>query len=384
MIVETASGSEEAPLPPLYAPWLRAVSGGPIPRETVATCDRCVMLPAEGQPPGAEFFLPAVKCCAYQPTLPGFLAGRILGDADPTMAYGRRALERQIERRVGVVPGGVKSGAVFNLLFTLTPNVFGRAPDLKCPYLTDGGDCGVWRHRPGVCATWFCKHVRGETGFRFWRLADKLFRAVESDLSLWCAAKMNLGKSELRDLDPVNAGRPHVSELGGPVDAVRYRELWGNWEGREKEFYRAAAALVEPLAWNGVLAICGPRVTILSELVRDAYEHLVSDALPDRLRLATFAMSGAADGKYRVESYSPYDPALVPEELVHALRYFDGRPTEEALTAILTERNLRVDLRLVRRLVDFGLLKTEPDVERNARPDTGASGFPGSVRLPVR
>jgi len=95
-------------------------------------------------------------------------------------------------------------------------------------------------------------------------------------------------------------------------------------------------------------------------------------------------MSGAADGKYRVGSYSPYDPALVPEELVHALRYFDGRPTEEALAAILMERNLRVDLRLVRRLVDFGLLKTEPDAERNAGPDTGASGFPGSVRLPVR
>lgn len=169
------AAAPEAALPPLYAAWLRAAAGGPIPRETVATCDACVMLPSEGSLPDATFFLPAVKCCAYQPALPGFLAGGILSDEDPTMAHGRKALEKQIESRVGVAPIGIKANEAFNLLYTMTPGVFGRAPALRCPYLTDGGDCGVWRHRPGVCATWFCKHVRGETGFRFWRLADRFF-----------------------------------------------------------------------------------------------------------------------------------------------------------------------------------------------------------------
>src|SRR5271169_65518 len=349
----------EATLPPLYAPWLRAIAGGPIPAETVATCDRCVMLPSERGLPDAMFFLPEVKCCAYQPTLPGFLAGRILADADPGMAHGRMALEKQIERRVGVAPHGVLSGAVFNLLFSLTPNVFGRSPALKCPYLTDVGDCGVWRHRPGVCATWYCKHVRGEKGFRFWRLTDKLLRAVESDLSIWCAAEMNTGSADLGNLDPQAPARPHVSELGGPLDVARYRELWGEWEGREKEFYRACAGLVEPLGWDEVLGICGPRVRVLAQLVRDAYEHLVSDAIPERLRLGSVGLASAAGGKYLVVSYSPYDPVMVPEQLVGVLRYFDGRPTEDALTAILSEGNLVVDLRLVRRMVDFGLLKAD-------------------------
>lgn len=351
--------SSEAALPSLYAPWLRAVAGGPVPRETVATCDACVMLPDEGSPKDATFFLPAVKCCAFQPTLPSFLAGGILADADPRMALGRTALEKQIERRVGVVPRGVMSGAVFGLLYTHTPNVFGRAPALKCPYLADGGDCGVWRHRPGVCATWFCKHVRGETGFRFWRLSDKLFRAVESDLAIWCAAEMNAGSAELGGLDPDAAGRPDVSELGGPLDSARYREVWGEWEGREREFYRACAKLVEPLDWDEVLGICGPSVRVLAQLVRDAYEHLASEAIPERLRLGSVALASAENGKYRVMSYSPYDPVMVPEQLVGALSYFDGRPTEDALTAILAERNISVDLRLVRRMVDFGLLKAE-------------------------
>ena len=161
-----------------------------------------------------------------------------------------------------------------------------------------------------------------------------------------------------------------MSELGGPLDAARYRAVWGAWEGREKEFYRASAELVAPLDWDAVLGICGPAVRVLLGLVRDAYDHLVSDAIPERLRLGSVALTHAAGGKFRVVSYSPYDPVMVPEELVSALGTFDGRPTEDALTAILAERNLRVELSLVRRLVDFGLLKAEEE--------------PGPALLPVR
>lgn len=170
---------------------------------------------------------------------------------------------------------------------------------------------------------------------------------------------MNTGSADLGNLDPRAARRPDVSELGGPVDAARYRELWGTWEGRENDYYRACAKLVEPLDFAAVLAICGPRVRVLSQLVRDAYDHLVSYAIPERLRLGTVELTAAAGGKFRVMSYSPHDPVMVPEELIGALRYFDGRPVEDALTAILAERNLRVDLRLVRRMVDFGLLRAE-------------------------
>ncbi len=346
----------EATLPPLYAPCLREVAGGPIPGETRATCDQCVMLPKEGSAPDAISFHPLTKCCAYQPDIPNFLAGRILADSDPRMTHGRAALEQRIERRSGVVPRGVKSTSTFRLLYARSPNVFGRAPALKCPHLTGEGGCGIWRYRPGVCATWYCKHVRGETGFRFWRLSDKLLREVESDLALWCAAEMNTGSVDLANLDPESIDRPDVSELGGPLNGVRYRELWGAWEGREQEFYRACAKLAEPLAWDAVLGICGPRVRILAQLARDAYQNLTSTAIPERLRLGSVQLTGVVDGEYQVTAYSPYDPLTMPEQLAGVLRYFDGRSTEEALAAILTERNVSLDLSLVRRMVDFGLL----------------------------
>jgi hypothetical protein len=209
-----------------------------------------------------------------------------------------------------------------------------------------------------VCATWYCKHERGDTGFRFWRLTDKLLREVESDLALWCAAELGAASAEMAGLDPETPDQPDVSELGGPVNRERYRELWGEWEGRERDLYRACAKLVEPLDWSGVLAICGPRARVLEQLVKDAGRNLMSDAIPERLRLGSFEVSQAAGGELRATSYSPYDPVKLPDGLADVLRYFDGRPTDEILAAILAEKNVALDLRLVRRMVDFGILKS--------------------------
>jgi len=348
----------EAALPFLYAPWLRAIAGGPIAAETQATCDHCAMLPSPDSPPEATYFYPATKCCTCQPNIPNFLAGRILSDLDPSIAEGRRALEQRIATRVAVTPSRVGAGGAFELLYGSIP--FGRAPALRCRYLTPEGGCGVWTHRPGVCATWFCKHVRGATGLRFWKLAGKLLREVEQDLALWCLAELRAGSGEVGELAP--QAKPDVSELDGKMDWPRYRKLWGEWAGREIAFYQACAGLVEPLRWEQVEQVCGPRVRILAELARDAYAHLGSEAIPERLRLGEFRVTGAKDGTYRVTAYHPYDPLLMAESLARVLCYFDGRPTQEALEAILVEQGIRLNPSLIRRMVDFGILTAcEPE-----------------------
>jgi hypothetical protein len=357
----------EAALPSLYAGWLRTVAGGPIPRETKATCDQCVMLPPSGSPPEIMYFHPVTKCCTFQPHLPNFLAGAILADPDPSIAEGRAAVEQRIWRRVAVTPSRAGAGALFGLLYGNITNVFGRAPALRCTYLNAAGGCGVWTHRPGVCATWYCKHVRGATGFRFWALADKLLRAVEQDLALWCPAELKVGSAEVVELARLST--PDVNELNGEIDEAQYRELWGEWAGREIEFYRACAGLVESLTWEQVCHVCGPRVRILEGLVRDAYVHLGSEAIPERLRLTRFSLASTGGGGYTVTTYSDFDPVRMSEALVRVLQYFDGRPTEEALEAIRKEQRIRVDLSLVRRLVDFGILKAS-ELEQGALPLT--------------
>ena len=358
--------TSEAALPTLYAPWLRTVAGGPIAAETKATCDCCVMLPPKDNPSVAKpsdvlYFHPDTKCCAFQPDLPNFLAGRILSEMDTSMTAGRGALEKRIARRVAVKPSRVGSGVVFGLLYRATPGVFGRAPALRCHYLSSDGNCGVWKHRPGVCATWLCKHVRGAAGSDFWKLTDKLLRAVEWDLAYWCMAQLGVGLGELGEPTPPQP-TPHVSELQGEIDWPHYRRLWGNWAGREVEFYQACDRLVETLTWRQVEERCGPRVAILAGLVRDAYKHLASPPIPERLRMANFRFVGLEANGFRVRAYSKYDPLLMPEALVRVLRYFDGRPTDEVLETIQTEQSTVLAPSLVRRMVDFGILEScDPD-----------------------
>ena len=104
-------------------------------------------------------------------------------------------------------------------------------------------------------------------------------------------------------------------------------------------------------------AACGPRVRILADLLRDAYAHLLSDAIPERLRLRELHIIGVHAGQYRVVAYSPLDPLTMPEALAPVLHHFDGRPTDEALAAILHEHGIRIDPGLVRRMVDFEILE---------------------------
>ena len=349
----------EAALPPLYGSWLSVITGGPIPAETEATCDRCAMLPSDGLSPPHAYFHPSTKCCAYQPHLPNFLAGRILADDDPTVAAGRQELERRISTKIAITPIWAGPGGIFGLLYRNVPGVFGQAPELRCHFLTPSGDCGIWTHRPGVCATWFCKHVRGSISFQFWRLAAKLLQLVEQELALWCVAEMKVGLSEVLDMD--SAITPHVSELGGEIDQANYRRIWGEWIDREPDFYRHCASLVNALKWDQVQNICGPRVRILADLLCDAYVHLMSDAIPERVRLRDIHIVGIEKSKYRVVAYSPFDPLSMPEPLARVLHYFDGRPLDDVLAAILGEHNLHIEASLVRRMLDFGILEACPD-----------------------
>lgn len=313
------------------------------------------MLPAADSPPHALHFHPATKCCTFQPNVPNFLVGAILADS-ATSDHGRAALDQRLARRVAVSPSGVLAGALFGLLYQHVTNVFGRATTLRCGYLDPDGGCGIWARRPGVCATWFCKHDRGETGDRFWSLADKLLRGVEQDLALWCMTELDAGLSSVAEDTPARGEPIDVIDLEQQVDEARYRRLWGTWIGREREFYGECARLVDTLTWSDVRAVCGPRVRALASLLRDAFQRLHETTLPGRLRVNAFAGCAPAPGGFTLVTYSRYDPLFMPERLMRVLPEFDGRATEEALAAIQRDHGIRVAPSLVRRLIDFGVL----------------------------
>jgi hypothetical protein len=338
---------------------------GPIPQETEATCDECAMLP----PPGVSldetdrFFHPETKCCTYVPALPNFLIGRILGDKDPALASGRATVKERLKSGVAVTPLGIGKPPVFSLIYEQAgTTVFGKCRSLRCPhYLEDGGRCGIWRHRTSVCSTWYCKHVRGAVSRGFWMALHKLLSAVEQMLTRWCVLQLDPGVTALGHLfppppQPGERTRVYPGEVDGHADPEAYRSLWGRWAGREETYYQECARHVEPLTWEQITAIGGPEISLYSRLVRDGHRQLLDRELPLSLRVGSFRVEKAGPESSCVSGYSGTDPLDLPRALLDVLPFFDGRPTDEALSSIRVERNIKVHPGLVRKLVDFKIL----------------------------
>ena len=357
-------------LPPLYATWMREALQGPIPHETEATCNDCVMLAKGGceAPQGSGFFFdPHTKCCTYIPELPNFLVGRILADRDAASARGRATLEKRLVEGVAVTPLGIGRSPTFRLVYQHSADLaaFGRNRALRCPHYLEeeGGQCGIWRHRRSTCATWFCKHVRGAVGASFWRAMHELLSAAEEGLTRWCVLELDIGPGALRRLfrpaggDPMAPGRP-IEEGGvdGVADPAIYRELWGSWAGRERDFYAECARRMNALAWKDVAAICGSEVKTREALARQAYSRLISEEPPPALEVGPVKIVRMGGENCRVSSYSAIDLLDIPKPLLDVLHHFDGRPTEEAVRAIAEEEGIDLDEALVRKLADFRIL----------------------------
>jgi len=243
------------------------------------------------------------------------------------------------------------------------PNSFGRNQTLVCPhYIADGGRCGVWRHRDSTCATWFCKHVRGGVGFHFWRNAlHQLLTAVEDELCRWSVLELNLDDDVLRQLFAAPKDKAEADALTGEaldnrVDSKTYAQIWGEWAGREHEFYVACSRLVDPLSWKDVLAISGSEVRALAHLTLKSYQQLTSDEVAPALKVGVMELVQITRDTARVITYSPYDPVEIPAGMMELLPYFDGRPTADALAAIANQKDVRIDPSLVRKMADFALL----------------------------
>jgi hypothetical protein len=364
--------SDTGTLPPLYARWISELLGGPIPEETKATCHDCAMCAKPGQtaasPVQMVFFNPKSKCCTYMPDLPNFLVGRILNEPNPAFVPGRAAVISRLENKAGATLLGLNHTRAFDVLYNYgaSQGAFGRSQTLRCPYyVEEGGLCGVWKHRNSICTTWFCKHNRGAVGLVFWQNIQQLLSQVEESLARWCTLQLNPGLEALQNLFPTryqlvrqSAGdNLRNNELDDEVDPQNYARNWGSWANREHEFYLECARLVSELSWPEVLSLCGPEVAIKAQLCLAAYDKLISDEIPEYLRVGQFKLVQVGPTHNRVEAYRAYQPLDIPKALLDALYYFDGqRPTGEVLTALAAEKGLKVTLSLVRKLVDFEVL----------------------------
>jgi hypothetical protein len=297
------------------------------------------------------------------PELPNFLVGRILVDPDTTGHAGVRA---RIAAKVSVTPFGLGRPPSYDLVFRNSGDTIGRSRSLRCPHYVEddgdgGGKCGIWQHRDATCTTWFCRHVRGQVGFEFWRAIRELLALVEGTLARWCALELGVAPELLANfVAREGLGVPqrvaNAVAVDGGVEEAHYRGTWAGWEGREEAFYRACAAKVSGLRWSDVIAIGGPEVAILARVARNAHDRLLSETVPGRLKLGAFQIAHHRVGGVRVVTYSVLDAIDLPATLLPVLPLFDGRPTDEILRELAERHGVSIDAEFLRQLCDWGVL----------------------------
>lgn len=359
----------DPPLPALLLRWLGPVLDGPLPAEPNATCSSCAMAPAEGQGdrPGGVSFDPQLKCCTFVPSLPNFAVGAALMGA----AEGRRRVEARLAGGAGVSPLGLEPTEREALLAREGRAGFGHARALRCPFLDDAGGCSIWAHRNAVCATWFCRHARGQVGRRLWRAVKLYLSAAERAVALHCAMTLDVGDAALASLvEPMpSTPRPLAAhELDERALAESARALWGRWYGREAAFFRAAAEEAAGVDAGRLGALGGVALAARARALRAAWAGAEDDAPPSRTRLGALRIHSFAGGVVTVEGYSDYDALDVPEALLAVLPYFDGAGVDEARARCLAELGIEVTPALVRRLCDFGILDAADEERAAASP----------------
>jgi hypothetical protein len=195
----------------------------------------------------------------------------------------------------------------------------------------------------------------------FWAAMRELLHGIERDLARWCVLGLVHDDRVLAALAVADQaqGRLDAHALDGLRDPDVHRELWGEWAGREREFFVEAGRLVDPLHWNDVLEICGPAVRVQVAAVRSAHRQLVDRRIPTILRVGRYEVVGGSPDGSTLRTYSDFDPLHVPQRLVEALPLFDGRRTADACEVIARERGVVLTSTQLRQFIDFRILLPE-------------------------
>jgi hypothetical protein len=353
---EHVEAAEREGLPALYQRWVDELYPAGIPRETVATCLDCAMCPKPGDDSneGLRFYNPASKCCTYFPSLPNYLVGGAL----PVETHGAEVLRNFVAQAGGtqaeVTLLGVTTNHKYKAIYdTVGQEIFGQDAELLCPYAIaadtpEGPLCGIWQHRNAVCATYFCKHVRGSTGRSFWMGLRNLFMSVEVELAWWCIG-------ELFD-DPGAVIAPSAGSTTNRKELTLRDDAWKAWPDTKEAFFRACAERVQPLTWDEVCVIAGARTRLHQHGVDKRYESLRDTQAPERLLASQITVVRAGAERSLIQSDPRGEIFELPSVLIQLLPYFDGRSTREILEEIHQNHSIEIDESLIRRLCDFGVV----------------------------
>lgn len=247
--------------PEFYSLWLSERLPGQV-RERLANCGACTMVRPEGLTRDPGPFDPHLKCCTYFPFIPNFSLGALLiADTDGSSRLRMRtAAEQGILLPLGLFASPERE----RLVKEAGADGFGRRPELLCPFFDSASlGCSIWRHRPGTCATYFCKSERGADGLEFWSDVESYLNQFE-----WTLANAVLWRLGFTDDDIARCEAVLLTEEPGPERDWLIRSAWAEWHGREDEFFRLCAERARAVTADELPELLGDDVLALEDSLR--------------------------------------------------------------------------------------------------------------------
>ncbi len=279
---------------------------------------------------------------------------------------GRSSVVARIGRHDAVTPVGLGWPHAQGELYKDSQAHFGRHEGLRCPHFVtteQGGRCGIWRDRNATCATWFCKHDRGEAGRRVWMAIRDLLGTVDGQLAWHALDALGISEERRERLVPragLLRGYDLVDGHRGPPKIADRKAVWGRWYGRETAFYEACAQLVDGYSWDDIRRIVGRTLDAPLAAVTEAIRALRPRPLPTAPVQGKLTRHEHTDGKTLVSGYSTYDSLVLSTEQSDALNLFDGAPLP-LVRHRLQEIGLTIDDATLQQWLDAELLLPSKD-----------------------
>ncbi len=210
--------------------WLR------FPGEHLTTCDDCCEV-------AVGYFPPDCRCCTHFHQMPNYMIGLALMDPDS-----RPIIEPVIASRQGLPQGLLPTPRQFVASVEVySRDMFGRSPELNCIFMDPVMfKCRLYALRNSVCSTFFCQADHGKVGDGFWEDMQTFVGQVEYALERWCMNEVGIKADGY--IDRLNGLAGQIDTLSDPLTGTwkehAYRTLWGDWFGRENEFFEACGKRV--------------------------------------------------------------------------------------------------------------------------------------------
>ena len=241
------------------------------PRERRATCDDCYMV-ALGE------YAVNCQCCTYYPQISNYMVGLALKDPRSRGAMLREIVAgNALPRELVNAPGRFRQSIAMD-----AQDRFGREHDAICPFFdARTTHCHIYPYRNSVCSTFTCVHDHGASGKHYWERLQQLVGHAELAVAQWALDEIGFGHD--RYVDGLDALADRIDTCTDPrtmawTEDVR-RAMWGDYLGREAEFFLRCADLVLEHRDELYTIACDTR---LRQAI--VFEQAVKDWIPEDVR----------------------------------------------------------------------------------------------------